>query len=115
LSGRSRKVVVIICLFGQRYQDGADREKEAEIGTMLLDKLRLMEGFVSYHMYTAYNGEVLGVIRFDTGRLWMLGGTINCIGRSGIMRRRSTSIFGSRTVRPIENMSGRQAAESTKT
>ena len=58
--------MVIICLFGQRYKDGADREKEAEIGTMLLDKLRLMEGFVSYHMYTAYNGEVLGVIRFDT-------------------------------------------------
>lgn len=57
---------MIICLFGQRYKDDANREKEAQIGTMLLDQLSRMEGFVSYHMYTADDGEVLGVIRFDS-------------------------------------------------
>lgn len=57
---------MIICLFGQRYKDNAIREKEAEIWTKLLERLRLVEGFVSYHLYKADDQEVLGVVRFDT-------------------------------------------------
>jgi heme-degrading monooxygenase HmoA len=57
---------VVICLFGTRYKEGWDRELEARLDAMLLEALREVDGFISFHMYTARDGEVLGVIRFDT-------------------------------------------------
>jgi heme-degrading monooxygenase HmoA len=57
---------MIICLFGQRYREGADLKEEARIGGELLGELQRMPGFISYHGYTAEDGEVLGVIRFES-------------------------------------------------
>jgi heme-degrading monooxygenase HmoA len=57
---------MVICLFGQRYRDGADLAEEARVGGELLHELRKMSGFISYHGYTAEDGEVLGVIRFQS-------------------------------------------------
>jgi heme-degrading monooxygenase HmoA len=57
---------MVICLFGQRYRDGADREEEARLGGELLRELQKMRGFISYHGYTADDGEALGVIRFES-------------------------------------------------
>jgi heme-degrading monooxygenase HmoA len=57
---------MVICLFGTRYKDGWDRELEACLDAMLLEALRKVDGFISFHLYTADDGEVLGVIRFDT-------------------------------------------------
>jgi heme-degrading monooxygenase HmoA len=57
---------MVICLFGQRYRKGADLAEEARLGGELLQELQKLPGFVSYHGYTAADGEVLGVIRFET-------------------------------------------------
>jgi heme-degrading monooxygenase HmoA len=57
---------MVICLFGQRYREHADRREEARIGAELLEQLREIPGFIAYHLYTAADGEVLGVIRFET-------------------------------------------------
>jgi heme-degrading monooxygenase HmoA len=56
---------MVICLFGTRYKPGYDRELETQLDRELLAALRGVEGFVSFHMYTAADDEVLGVIRFD--------------------------------------------------
>jgi heme-degrading monooxygenase HmoA len=55
---------MVICLFGQRYREGADLAEEARLGGELLRELQKSPGFISYHGYTAEDGEVLGVIRF---------------------------------------------------
>jgi heme-degrading monooxygenase HmoA len=57
---------MVTCLFGQRYLPGADLVEEARIGAELLRELEQLDGFVSYHSYTSEDGEVLGVIRFDS-------------------------------------------------
>ena len=57
---------MVICLFGQRYRDGADLEEEARLGAELLRELQKLPGFISYHGYNAEDGEVLGVIRFES-------------------------------------------------
>jgi heme-degrading monooxygenase HmoA len=57
---------MVICLFGQRYREGADRAEERRIGEELLAELSLIPGFIAYHSYRAEDGEVLGVIRFET-------------------------------------------------
>lgn len=57
---------MVICLFGTRYKEGWDRELEARLDAMLMEALRLVEGFISFHLYSAQDGEVLGVIRFET-------------------------------------------------
>ena len=57
---------MVICLFGQRYRPGADLEEEARLGAELLRELERLPGFISYHSYVAEDGEVLGVIRFES-------------------------------------------------
>lgn len=57
---------MVICLFGTRYKQDWDRELEARLNAVLMKELRKVDGFISYHLYTAEDGEVLGVIRFDT-------------------------------------------------
>ena len=57
---------MVICLFGQRYRDGADLEEEARLAAELLRELQKLPGFISYHLYNAEDGEVLGVIRFGS-------------------------------------------------
>ncbi|WP_053386683.1 antibiotic biosynthesis monooxygenase family protein [Leucobacter japonicus] len=57
---------MIICLFGVRYKEGYDKKLEAKLDEMLIEALRTVQGFVSFHSYSAEDGEVLGVIRFDS-------------------------------------------------
>jgi heme-degrading monooxygenase HmoA len=57
---------MVICLFGQRYREDADLAEERRIGEELLAELSLIPGFIAYHVYRAEDGEVLGVIRFET-------------------------------------------------
>ena len=57
---------MVICLFGQRYREGADLPEEARITSELLGALRRIPGFVAYNLYTAEDGEALGVIRFES-------------------------------------------------
>jgi heme-degrading monooxygenase HmoA len=57
---------MVICLFGQRYREDADLREEARLGGELLRELQKLPGFISYHGYTAEDGEVLGVIRFES-------------------------------------------------
>ena len=57
---------MVICLFGQRYCEGADIKEEERLGAELMRELEKMPGFISYHGYTAEDGEVLGVIRFES-------------------------------------------------
>ncbi len=55
---------MVVCLFGQRFRADADRQEEERISLELMRVLYAMPGFVSYHEYTAKDGELLGVIRF---------------------------------------------------
>jgi heme-degrading monooxygenase HmoA len=57
---------MVICLFGVRYKTKHDVTKEKNIDALLLPELRIIPGFVSLHVYSADDGEVLGVVRFDT-------------------------------------------------
>jgi heme-degrading monooxygenase HmoA len=57
---------VIICLFGQRYRNGADTKEEERLSDELMRELTRMAGFISYHSYRADDGELLGVIRFES-------------------------------------------------
>ena len=57
---------MIICLFGATYCEGRDEELERTLDEMLHERLRTIDGFISYHVYTADDGEVLGVVRFKT-------------------------------------------------
>jgi heme-degrading monooxygenase HmoA len=57
---------MVVCLFGVRYKTGHDVTKEKSIDAILLRELREIPGFISFHIYNADDGEVLGVVRFDT-------------------------------------------------
>jgi heme-degrading monooxygenase HmoA len=57
---------MVICLFGTRYKAGWDRDLETSLDAMLLEALREVDGFISFHTNGADDGEVLGVIRFET-------------------------------------------------
>jgi heme-degrading monooxygenase HmoA len=57
---------MVICLFGVRYKLGRDVELEKGLDARLLPVLREFDGFISFHLYSAENGEALGVIRFDS-------------------------------------------------
>ena len=57
---------MIICLFGATYRDRRDKELERELDAVLYEQLRTIPGFMSFHVYTAAGGEVLGVVRFET-------------------------------------------------
>lgn len=57
---------MIVCLFGTTYRDGYDVDLESRLDAVLSEELKGLSGFLSFHMYTAPSGEVLGVIRFDS-------------------------------------------------
>lgn len=57
---------MVICLFGTRYRTGYDVDMEKALGAVLLKALNRIDGFISFHLYDAADGEVLGVVRFDT-------------------------------------------------
>jgi heme-degrading monooxygenase HmoA len=57
---------VVICLFGTRYAADRDADVENWLDTVLLKALSQLDGFISFHLYEAADGEVLGVIRFDS-------------------------------------------------
>ena len=57
---------MVICLYGLRARDGADRQAEEDLFAELLAKARSKPGFIGYHVYTAEDREELGVIRFET-------------------------------------------------
>lgn len=57
---------MVTCLFGQRFREDADQEEEERISAELMRELYEMPGFVSYHEYRARDGELLGVIRFES-------------------------------------------------
>jgi heme-degrading monooxygenase HmoA len=57
---------VIICLYGLRSRSGVESDDEDKIFAELLGLARLQPGFIGYHLYTAEDGEELGVIRFET-------------------------------------------------
>ena len=55
---------LIICLFGTRYSAERDADLEKRLDARLLPVLSKLEGFISFHLYSAADGEALGVIRF---------------------------------------------------
>jgi heme-degrading monooxygenase HmoA len=55
---------MVICLFGMRYRDDADLDTEARLAERLYEELASLPGFISYHHYSADDGELLGVVRF---------------------------------------------------
>src|SRR5262249_58341890 len=57
---------MVICLYGLRKREGADAQAEEEVFDELLALARSRPGFVGYHLYTAEDGEELGLIRFET-------------------------------------------------
>lgn len=59
---------MVICLFGSTYVPDHDVALESSLDQILLPELRKIDGFVSFHMYRAEDGEVLGVVRFDNRR-----------------------------------------------
>lgn len=57
---------MIVCLFGATYRVGYDVDLERRLDALLLEQLQDVRGFLSFHLYTAVDGEVLGVVRFET-------------------------------------------------
>ncbi len=56
----------MICLYGLRSRNAAGSDAEDELFADLLARAREQAGFIGYHLYTAEDGEELGVIRFET-------------------------------------------------
>lgn len=57
---------MVICLFGQRYQPGADMEELNRMSDDLLAELSELPGFLAYNLYRGDDGEELGVVRFES-------------------------------------------------
>jgi heme-degrading monooxygenase HmoA len=57
---------MVLCLFGLRYRRDANLEAEADLAGRLLRELEAQPGFISYHQYSGEDGEMLGVVRFES-------------------------------------------------
>ena len=57
---------MVICFYGLSRRAGADPDADADLFGELLAKAQSLPGFIGYHVYTAEDGEELGVIRFQT-------------------------------------------------
>ena len=57
---------MVICLFGNIIVKAGKEDEEAQLVDKLLPVLRSMPGFIGWKNYTAEDGEVIGLIRFDS-------------------------------------------------
>ena len=57
---------MILTVFGVTWKKGADLERELELSRHMADVVSQRPGFISYKSYTADDGDVIGIIRFDS-------------------------------------------------
>jgi heme-degrading monooxygenase HmoA len=57
---------MVICIFGNTIVKAGKEDEEAQMVDKLKPVLRWMPGFISWKNYTAEDGEVIGLIRFDS-------------------------------------------------
>ncbi len=57
---------MVICIFGNTIVKAGKEDEEAQLVDKLKPVLRSMPGFISWKNYTAEDGEVIGLIRFDS-------------------------------------------------
>jgi heme-degrading monooxygenase HmoA len=57
---------MILTVFGVTWKKGADLERELELSRRMADVVSQRPGFISYKSYVADDGDVIGIIRFES-------------------------------------------------
>jgi hypothetical protein len=56
---------MVLTVFGTTFRKDADYEREAELSRQMAKAASRQPGFISYKAYTASDGDVIGIIRFE--------------------------------------------------
>lgn len=57
---------MILTVFGVTWKEGADLERELELSRRMAEVVSQRPGFISYKSYVAADGDVIGIIRFES-------------------------------------------------
>jgi heme-degrading monooxygenase HmoA len=57
---------MILTVFGVTWKEDADLDRELDLSRQMADVVSRRPGFISYKSYVAEDGDVIGIIRFES-------------------------------------------------